>query len=168
MGGSARSPLQAHPCQHRAERLAWGLKCQPVQAPCRTASTGSETEPTSTLPVGSFFEANPRTLPSELDLRYHRPMVKPSAEPRDKPLLRRRRRISICVTDFDAADEGDLAYWRAQTPAARLRELERLRQFNYGYGQGKPLPRLLENTWNPSIAVTGVRRHDANACKRDP
>jgi hypothetical protein len=40
------------------------------------------------------------------------------------------------------ADARDQAYWLAQTPAARLRELERLRQLNYNYGQGKPLPRL--------------------------
>ena len=40
------------------------------------------------------------------------------------------------------ADARDQAYWQAQTPAARLRELERLRQLNYNYGQGKPLPRL--------------------------
>ena len=69
-------------------------------------------------------------------------MFKRDAKMRGDSVPHRQRRASIRVTSFAAADESDLAYWRAQTPAARLRELERLRQFNYGYGQGKPLPRL--------------------------
>jgi hypothetical protein len=41
-----------------------------------------------------------------------------------------------------AADEADRARQWAKTPAARLREVERLRRINYGYGEGKPIPRL--------------------------
>ena len=41
-----------------------------------------------------------------------------------------------------AADAADRAYWMAQTPARRLRELERLRQLNFNYGEGKPPLRI--------------------------
>src|SRR5215217_4018607 len=40
------------------------------------------------------------------------------------------------------ADRADREYWWSRTPAERLRECERLRQWNYGYGQGRPLPRF--------------------------
>jgi hypothetical protein len=43
---------------------------------------------------------------------------------------------------FEEADRAEREYWWSRTPAERLRELERLRQLNYGYGQGRPLPRL--------------------------
>jgi hypothetical protein len=36
----------------------------------------------------------------------------------------------------------DREYWWSQTLEKRLRELERLRQLNYGYGNGKPLPKF--------------------------
>jgi hypothetical protein len=56
---------------------------------------------------------------------------------------RKKRRLSLVSFDsMAAADEHDRAKWLAKTPYARLRELERLRQLNYGYGQGKPLPRF--------------------------
>ena len=69
-------------------------------------------------------------------------MAKPSTKPRTKSPRRRGRRGAIEATTMAAADARDQAYWQAQTPAARLRELERLRQFNYNYGQGKPLPQF--------------------------
>jgi hypothetical protein len=57
--------------------------------------------------------------------------------------VKRRKAWSLTVhRNFAEADAQDQAYWRAQTPAARLRELERLRQLNYSYGPGKPFPRL--------------------------
>jgi hypothetical protein len=40
------------------------------------------------------------------------------------------------------ADEAERRYWWSRSPAERLRELERLRQLNWGYGNGKPLPRF--------------------------
>ena len=55
------------------------------------------------------------------------------------------RRVTPEMRVYDshaAADEGDRTYWMTQTPAARLRELERLRQLNFGYGEGNPRPRL--------------------------
>jgi hypothetical protein len=59
----------------------------------------------------------------------------PAEEPRFIPEMR-------VFDSFADADQADLKYWRSKTPAARLRECERLRQFNYDYGQGKPLPRF--------------------------
>jgi hypothetical protein len=56
-------------------------------------------------------------------------------EPRFVPEMR-------VFDSFAEADRADLEYWASKTPAARMRELERLRQINYGYGQGKPLPRF--------------------------
>ena len=66
-------------------------------------------------------------------------MAKPSTPPRKTP---RRKRATLQEMTMADADAKDQAYWRSVTPAARLRELERLRQLNYGYGQGKPFPRL--------------------------
>lgn len=43
---------------------------------------------------------------------------------------------------FAEADQADREYWWSMRPIERLRELERLRQFNYNYGNGKPLPRF--------------------------
>ena len=60
---------------------------------------------------------------------------RPAGEPRFVPVMR-------VFDSFAEADEADLKYWRSKTPAARMRELERLRQINYGYGQGKPIPRF--------------------------
>jgi hypothetical protein len=68
-------------------------------------------------------------------------MAKPLPQARTKP-RRRRKHASIEAMTMAESDARDKAYWQAATPAARLRELERLRQLNYGYGQGKPLPRL--------------------------
>lgn len=58
-----------------------------------------------------------------------------------KQLRLDRTRIRI-VNSFEEADRLDREYWARQTPHARLRELERLRQLNYGYGGSKPTPRL--------------------------
>jgi hypothetical protein len=52
------------------------------------------------------------------------------------------RRANIESLAFAEADQRDREYWWSRTPAERMRELERLRQLNYGYGQGKPLPRF--------------------------
>ena len=60
---------------------------------------------------------------------------RPAGEPRFIPEMR-------VFNSFAEADQADLDFWRSKTPAARLRECERLRQFNYNYGQGKPLPRF--------------------------
>jgi hypothetical protein len=45
-------------------------------------------------------------------------------------------------SSFEEADQADREYWWSRTPAERLRALERLRQLNYGYGKGRPLPRF--------------------------
>ena len=39
---------------------------------------------------------------------------------------------------MEEADKADRECSWSLTPAQRLRELERLRQLNYGYGPGKP------------------------------
>ena len=50
---------------------------------------------------------------------------------------------SLKVFDSMAdADEADRQYSWSRSPAQRMRELERLRQLNWGYGKGKPTPRL--------------------------
>lgn len=52
-------------------------------------------------------------------------------------------RAALRVFDsFEEADRHDREYWWSRTPAERLRELERLRRFNYAYGDGRPLPRF--------------------------
>jgi len=51
-------------------------------------------------------------------------------------------RTCVRVVSFEEADRLDREYWARQTPHARLRELERLRQLNYGYGGGKHTPRF--------------------------
>jgi hypothetical protein len=56
-----------------------------------------------------------------------------------KTARRSEMRVFDSMQDADAADR---AYWWSRTPSARLRELERLRQLNYGYGKGRPLPRF--------------------------
>ena len=43
---------------------------------------------------------------------------------------------------FEAADEADRHYWWSRTPVERMQALERLRQMNYGYGDGKPRPQF--------------------------
>lgn len=75
---------------------------------------------------------------------------KPAGKLKPRPFKRTRRdegprmeRGILTVFDsFEAADLADIAYWREQTPAARLRSLEDLRQWNYRYGHGEPLPRF--------------------------
>jgi hypothetical protein len=64
-----------------------------------------------------------------------RPIKRNAGEPSFIPEIR-------VFDSFAEADQADLKYWASKTPAARMRELERLRQFNYGYGEGKPLPRF--------------------------
>ena len=36
------------------------------------------------------------------------------------------------------ADKADREYWWSRSPAERMRELERLRQLNWGYTKDKP------------------------------
>jgi len=43
-------------------------------------------------------------------------------------------------------DTEALAYWHAQSPEARLRQVEHLRQMNYGHRASARLQRLLEIT----------------------
>ena len=43
---------------------------------------------------------------------------------------------------MEDADKAEREYWWSRSPAQRMRELERLRQLNWGYGKGKPTPRL--------------------------
>jgi hypothetical protein len=52
-------------------------------------------------------------------------------------------RKSIEIASLAAADDGD--YWRSQSPAARLRAMELMRQINYGHAavSGR-LKRVLE------------------------
>jgi hypothetical protein len=52
------------------------------------------------------------------------------------------RSVVKVFNSFEEADQDDLEYWASRTPYERLRELERLRQLNYGYAEGKPQPRL--------------------------
>ena len=52
---------------------------------------------------------------------------------------RKRLRVFNSMAELD---EADGKYWQPRTPAERMRELERLRQFNWGYGNGKPYPKL--------------------------
>ena len=73
------------------------------------------------------------------------PMAKRKSASGGKQQSKARRRAKPEMRAYDshaAADEADRAYWLAQTPAARLRELERLRRLNFGYGEGRPLPRF--------------------------
>ena len=48
------------------------------------------------------------------------------------------KRVLTIATSFEQCDAEDRAYWHAQTPEARWREMEELRQLNYGH----PIPRL--------------------------
>jgi hypothetical protein len=64
----------------------------------------------------------------------------------DAKTIARRRKLGLLTmrvfNSMQEADDYDRKYWWAQTPAARLRAAERLRQLNYGYGKGRPLPRF--------------------------
>jgi hypothetical protein len=53
----------------------------------------------------------------------------------------RRNEIRV-FNSFAEADQADWEYWWSRTPAERMRALEKLRQFNYDYGRGKPLPKF--------------------------
>jgi hypothetical protein len=57
-------------------------------------------------------------------------------------VMRKNRSGLAVFQNMSETDRAEAHYWFVRTPAARLRELERLRQFNYGYGQGKPLSRF--------------------------
>ncbi len=46
-------------------------------------------------------------------------------------MKRRVNRKKITVTSLDAPSD-DVAYWRVQTPQARLRHMQYLRELNYG------------------------------------
>jgi hypothetical protein len=58
-----------------------------------------------------------------------------------RPKKMKRGQLHV-YSSFAEAEQADREYWWSRTPAERLRELERLRQLNYAYGQGKPLPRF--------------------------
>ena len=52
-------------------------------------------------------------------------------------------KTSVSVSGaFDDADT--IAYWHGQSPEARLRQVEHLRQMNYGHRASTRLQRLLE------------------------
>ena len=53
------------------------------------------------------------------------------------------------------ADKADREYWWSRSPAQRMRELERLRQLNWGYGKGKSYPRF-----EPTIRIVDMRSQD--------
>ena len=58
---------------------------------------------------------------------------------------RRRRKMKMEIRQFNSfaeADQYDREYWWSRTPAYRMRALEQLRQHIWGYGNGKPFPRL--------------------------
>src|SRR5207245_2431190 len=73
-----------------------------------------------------------------LSARYNCGMARRKSE-----LLRKRKpKRSLQVFNSMAeADEADRRYWWSRSGAERLRELERLRQLNWGYGKGRPTPR---------------------------
>ena len=51
---------------------------------------------------------------------------------------------------FEEAEAWDIAYWNAQTPAARLRAMERLRKINYGYARyHQRLPQIFTSAQRP-------------------
>lgn len=65
----------------------------------------------------------------------------PRAGRSSKTPAKRKAALRI-FNSMQEADAADREYWWSRTPAHRLREAERLRQLNYGYGQGKSLPRF--------------------------
>jgi hypothetical protein len=57
----------------------------------------------------------------------------------------RRGKSKWSLQSFDSLaelDKTDRDHSWSRSPAQRMRELERLRQLNWGYGKGKPTPRL--------------------------
>ncbi len=54
------------------------------------------------------------------------------------------------VSSFEEAEEADKAYWRTQSPQARLEALELMRQVAYGYDPATArLERILEVVKRP-------------------
>ena len=53
------------------------------------------------------------------------------------------REITV-VANFADAEKKDKEYWLKQTPQARLRAMERMRQINYGKAATGRLQRVLE------------------------
>jgi hypothetical protein len=52
------------------------------------------------------------------------------------------RTVLRIFNSFAEADQADREYSWSRTRAQRMRQAERLRQFNFRYGQGRPLPRF--------------------------
>ncbi|MBI1833176.1 MAG: hypothetical protein HYR84_17180 [Planctomycetes bacterium] len=50
----------------------------------------------------------------------------------------------LAVVTFADLEEQDRAYWKRQTPQARLRAMELMRRINYGQAAAGRLQRLLE------------------------
>jgi hypothetical protein len=46
------------------------------------------------------------------------------------------------VRSFEEADRLDREYWLSRTPQERMQALELIRQIAFGYGNGRPFPRL--------------------------
>ena len=60
-------------------------------------------------------------------------------------------KTAISVVSLDQADIDDKAYWRAQSPHARLEALELMRQVMYGYDPlSDRIERVLEVVKRPS------------------
>jgi len=69
-------------------------------------------------------------------------MPKKPKKPKKTAPMRPAAKATPAFCGFTDAEWAEIEFWRAKTPAARLRECERLRQLKYGYGNGKPLPRF--------------------------
>jgi hypothetical protein len=48
--------------------------------------------------------------------------------------------VMSVVDSFADADRQDREFWLSRTPLERMQALEMLREQNFGYGQGKPIP----------------------------
>jgi len=54
------------------------------------------------------------------------------------------KRVFTIASSFAEAEAADIAYWKSQTPMARLRALEMMRRVNYGAAATGRLQRVLE------------------------
>jgi hypothetical protein len=54
------------------------------------------------------------------------------------------------MPSFESSESDDTRYWWAQTPAERIRHIERLRRINYGAQATARLQRVFEVTQRPS------------------
>ncbi len=52
------------------------------------------------------------------------------------------RKVMTVVHSFEEAERQDREYWLSVTPQERMRALELIRQIAFGYGNGRPFPRV--------------------------